>query len=472
MRDENCEVREEDTQKFILSKFDENDLGQHLMKVLLIFGCLFGLRGNQEHTMLTTDNIGSGTYPDSHHAFAGMDWWGLQNICDKTFRINLSNFYARNEKDLGRFPVMPDLNEDMGGTIMRWMEKLKAAPKSTKKNKPITNRIYRRISPDGKSFENRPMGHETVRKTFREAFKFLGISNWETLRPHALRGLLISVLANDPTVSLKETMKAARHKTADASATYQKCTSKSETAKISALMRGIGKPSEVQPAPKPVIEAPVPASSSNANYMPEAAPTTTASATFHISPSIECPNTNSSYESIQLNCDRRDSPAPAYTQIQMDFFSDEMNEVQNGRLQTVRTPPTYSRGRQRRDVRQFATNQSAVGIDTRMTMSRSANHRRSSFESARSTYPRHQYYPRHHRYSSRASGHSRRASYEPYPIPTRQPSRNELEVMELRRRVADMRREQCMRDEEESNDLYYDSLEHYGYDRHNMRQSY
>ena len=483
MKDENCEVREEDSEKFHLNKFDENDLSQHLMKVLLIFGCLFGLRGNQEHTMLTLDNIGNGIYPDSHHAFAGKKWWGLQNICDKTLKINLGNFYARDEKELGRFPVMPDLDEDMGGTIMRWVEKLKAAPGSSKKKKPTTNRLYRRIAPDGKSFENRPMGHETVRKTFREAFKFLGISNWETLRPHALRGLLISVLANDPSVSLKETMKAARHKTADASATYQKCTSKSESAKVSALMKGVKKPAEVKPAAEPIIEAPADPASSSSN----------APANFRISPSTECPNTDSSYESLELNCDTREPPAPAYTQIQMDFLRDEMNEVQNGRMQSVRTPPTYTRGHQRRGVSQFPTNQSSFGNDPRMTMSRSANqsafgndprtsmnrsganhsvNRRSSYEPARNAYPRQQQYPRPRHYGGRAQSHSRRSSYEPYHVPTRRPSRNELEVMELRQRVADMRREQLMHDEEETNELYYDSLDHYGYDRHNMRHSY
>ena len=54
---------------------------------------------------------------------------------------------------------------------------------------------------------------------------------------HGLHGEFVSALANDPSVNLSETMAAARHKTAAASAVYQQCSHQSEANRINSLLK-------------------------------------------------------------------------------------------------------------------------------------------------------------------------------------------------------------------------------------------
>ena len=68
---------------------------------------------------------------------------------------------------------------------------------------------------------NSPVGHNSVRNIFKSAFNRLGVSNWEELHSHALRGLFGDRLANSNNVNLKEGMAAMRHKSVDAYMSYQ-----------------------------------------------------------------------------------------------------------------------------------------------------------------------------------------------------------------------------------------------------------
>ena len=52
-----------------LSVFDESDGIQMQEKLLVEFGCLFGVRGGQEHVQLTINQIGNGHFPSSHPLF-------------------------------------------------------------------------------------------------------------------------------------------------------------------------------------------------------------------------------------------------------------------------------------------------------------------------------------------------------------------------------------------------------------------
>jgi hypothetical protein len=63
-----------------------------------------------------------------------------------------------------------------------------------------------------------------------------GVSNPDTLWPHALRAHFTTKLANDMGVSMKETMAAARHTTAEASAMYQTTSALSEARRHNALL--------------------------------------------------------------------------------------------------------------------------------------------------------------------------------------------------------------------------------------------
>ena len=151
---------------------------------------MFGFRGNKEHTEY---QITEGTYPSDHPSFVNQRYRGVKDFKDKTHKLGTNNTYVRSEMDMGRFPVLTGeaagTAQDIGGAIDRF---IKTIPKGHGKG-----RLYLRISRDGKSFVNQPLGKNSVRKIFQQAFQCLGISNWELLRPHALRGHFITKLAND-----------------------------------------------------------------------------------------------------------------------------------------------------------------------------------------------------------------------------------------------------------------------------------
>jgi len=53
------------------------------MKVMVACGVNWGFRGHEEHARLTRDQIYHGIFPPSH-AFAGREFWGIQDILSST----------------------------------------------------------------------------------------------------------------------------------------------------------------------------------------------------------------------------------------------------------------------------------------------------------------------------------------------------------------------------------------------------
>ena len=205
-----------------------------MKKVMVAFGILFGLRGSSEQVNLEVKDIGHGWYAQDHESFAGLEWYGLNGKTDKKHKLDKNNCFVRDDDEMCRYPVLPkgcDPKYDAGGSIKRFVAKL---VKDEGKD-----RLYRRISVDGKRFVNCPLGKDKVRNKFKQAFKFLGISNWDTLRPHALRGFFVIMMVNNPNVSLKECMGASRHVSVSANAAYQQRNSASESARVNALCGGI-----------------------------------------------------------------------------------------------------------------------------------------------------------------------------------------------------------------------------------------
>ena len=226
-------MAEEDFCKFDLSKFDEKKLKQHQIKVLICFGSLFGLRGNDEHTNLMTNQITEAYYKPTHPLFPNLKYCGLKDFQDKTHQLSLNKPFVRKEIELGRFPVISDgisgnVAQDIGGTIGRLLCKIPIGKGS--------GQFYLRIRRDGNGFCDSPLGKSKIRDMMRDAFKILEISNWKTLHPHALRGHFITTLANDKSVSLTETMAAARHTSVSASAAYQSKNCINESNRVQALL--------------------------------------------------------------------------------------------------------------------------------------------------------------------------------------------------------------------------------------------
>ena len=67
-----CTMTKEDIDKLDLSLLDEDDLEQHIIKMLFICGIFFGFRGETEHTMMEVCQITSGVFPPGHK------WEGCQ----------------------------------------------------------------------------------------------------------------------------------------------------------------------------------------------------------------------------------------------------------------------------------------------------------------------------------------------------------------------------------------------------------
>ena len=179
-----------------------------------------------------TDQISHGVFPPDHPSFANMEWYGISHIpSDKTHKLSLTNPQVRDTELDFRYPVLtsgygPNLSRDWGGALKRYLSLL-----------GTPGRLYRKIHKNNKGYyPKNPLGLHTIRQRFREAFKFMGFDNWESLRPHALRSLFCDTLANDPSVNCEEMMAAARHNSISASAAYQRRTHRSETNRINALL--------------------------------------------------------------------------------------------------------------------------------------------------------------------------------------------------------------------------------------------
>ena len=176
-----------------------------------------------------------GFFESNHPLFANLEYWGLSHFdSDKCHKIGKKSGYVRELNELlARFPVLSDgkngdVARDFGGALKRLVKKIPAHIK--------TNRLYLRISKNGKSFVNAPLGEKSIRSRFVKAYSVCGVSNPESLWPHALRAHFTTKLANDMGVSIKETMAAARHTTAEASAMYQTTSVVSEAHRQNALL--------------------------------------------------------------------------------------------------------------------------------------------------------------------------------------------------------------------------------------------
>lgn len=216
--------------KFDLTKFDENCLKQHQMKMLVGFGTLLGFRGNNEHTNMLLSQIGTGRFPNDHPLFPGYEWAGLKHFYrDKSQELSIENPTVRVlGKDIGKFPILPGHPKDFGGSILRYIAK---NPKGTN-----CQRFYRRVASDGKSFNpERPLGKHAITERMREAFQLLGISNWDKLCPHALRSFF-STMMNLKGVPVSEIKDAMRHKTVDQTVNYMALTKNAACSRMAALL--------------------------------------------------------------------------------------------------------------------------------------------------------------------------------------------------------------------------------------------
>ena len=133
-----------------------------------------------------------------------------------------------------RIPAVAD--KDDGNCLASSLLRLK------KKCRLDQERLYCHINPSKKDTAfpfkaNHPMGHNTVSNLFKGAVKDMGLDMTDIRGADSLKHHMITTLANDPNVSLKELMKASRHKSVSAHLQYIRSDHTSESQKIASLLK-------------------------------------------------------------------------------------------------------------------------------------------------------------------------------------------------------------------------------------------
>lgn len=211
-------IKPSDFSKIKLGTFDENDLKQHQLKILVGCGIYFGFRGIGEHTYLTIDMIIQGKF-ETGHVFEDYDFVGIGSMIDKSNQLSRTQSYKRDTSNLMRMPIIDNKPEsdDFGGSFVRLLNKVK----KNKKNLEEKNRFYLRPEKDGKEFSSGVLGHNKIRDYMKDAAKILGIPQQDFKGGQAWRALFITTMVNDSRVSTAEAMKSARHNSVAANKNYQ-----------------------------------------------------------------------------------------------------------------------------------------------------------------------------------------------------------------------------------------------------------
>lgn len=227
-----------DAEKIDLSKFDESDPYQHMMKIL--FGCgVFCMFRGKEHAAFNRNQVKFGNYPRSfeYPNLAGHPFVSIDNLLDKTCRLTVNNNYARSTAEFLRFPIIPHSPADFGASLQRFIEKM--APNQTRMYCRVASADYiesnfrRHGNLTSIFYPNTPLGMNKLKDLMIQGAKILGIK--PNFKPHALRAVGVTKLANDSSISDAERCRAARHATVNASKCYQTVDGRSEANRLKAL---------------------------------------------------------------------------------------------------------------------------------------------------------------------------------------------------------------------------------------------
>ena len=226
------EIKEIDaSHKIDLDVFDERIPEDLLMKLLVVCGCFFGVRGNKEHANMGVANIERGIITESGHEYEGLEYIAITNLQDKSHKITFYNTIARQSQHM-RLPVVGD--KSPAAFILRFLGHL--APGQTRLYcKPATAKQIAHFAtlgwPNAKFSPDQPLGHNTIAKLMKRASEKLGLD----VTGHAFRRLFITTLVNDGRVSVEESLAAARHGSVAAQRTYMARNGVSEANRFKAL---------------------------------------------------------------------------------------------------------------------------------------------------------------------------------------------------------------------------------------------
>ena len=105
-----------------IEKLDKSDPVQHIIKLAWALGTQLGLRGG-EYVLIEVAQITHGIFEDGH-PLAGMKWFGLRGISDKTIVLSATNNHLRCDDDFMRSPAIPGDFRCLGGIIERYLPKI------------------------------------------------------------------------------------------------------------------------------------------------------------------------------------------------------------------------------------------------------------------------------------------------------------------------------------------------------------
>jgi hypothetical protein len=217
-----------------------------MMKVM--FGCgVYCMFRGQEHASFCVNQIKFGHYPCSfeHAQLAGHPYVSISNLTDKTHQITVNNSYSRDTTDSLRFPINQSDPADFSASLQRLLEKL--GPGQVRVYcRPVSAEYiactYRRHG-NTKSlyYPKSPLGMNSIRNLMASGAAILGIS--PNFRPHSLRAVGVTKLANNSSISDAERCRAARHATVNVNRAYQTVDGRSEANRLLAL--GVTLPSPI-----------------------------------------------------------------------------------------------------------------------------------------------------------------------------------------------------------------------------------
>ena len=236
-----CELAASEAEKIILSKFDEDNLYEHMMKILFGCGMYAAFRGRKEHTYFYTNQLRVGFYPNNfeNKELVGLKYVAIDHMPDeKCNKITVHNSYSKCTTNFMRFPIMAGDPNNFGGALHRLMEKFVPGQKRVYCKRATPEKRTEWLEkgyPKAEFFATLHLGEKKISKLFKKGAEILGIKNVKNFKPHSLRGACITTLVNSKDVSLAETMRVARHSSVSASKVYQRVDGISEGNRLSAF---------------------------------------------------------------------------------------------------------------------------------------------------------------------------------------------------------------------------------------------
>ena len=205
------------------------------MKVMIIFGIVFGFRGRGEHTYLLVCQIVICMIQERSHEYYGHQCIMVKDIEDKSNTLSSRCVFKRTGNGM-RYPVI-DINDpnDRIAAIIRYLKKVSplqlrfyCKEASNKQRELMTRNGY----PLAEMSPSQPYGENTIGAILKEGCKKCGLD----ISGHGLRRIFVTSLANHPGLSMAEILAATRHSSVAAILPYQMRNKTSEAAKFAAIV--------------------------------------------------------------------------------------------------------------------------------------------------------------------------------------------------------------------------------------------